>query len=60
MIGVSASTLRRWEQEEKLIPDRTLGNQRIYTEEHLSKARSLKTANKQSRQYISVSDVSLL
>lgn len=34
LIGVSSSTLRRWEQEEKLIPERTLGNQRIYTEKH--------------------------
>ncbi|MGI2909481.1 MerR family transcriptional regulator, partial [Tolypothrix sp. VBCCA 56010] len=31
LIGVSASTLRRWESEGKLIPERTLGNQRIYT-----------------------------
>jgi DNA-binding transcriptional MerR regulator len=27
LIGVSASTLRRWESENKLIPERTLGNQ---------------------------------
>ncbi|WP_211173327.1 MerR family DNA-binding transcriptional regulator [Brasilonema bromeliae] len=31
LIGVSPSTLRRWEKEEKLIPERTLGNQRIYS-----------------------------
>ncbi len=42
-VGVSASTLRRWEQEGRLIPDRTLGNQRIYTESHLAVARSIKT-----------------
>ncbi|MDJ0618415.1 MAG: MerR family DNA-binding transcriptional regulator [Calothrix sp. MO_192.B10] len=43
LLGVSASTLRRWEQEGRLIPERTLGNQRIYTESHLAAARSLKT-----------------
>lgn len=43
LVGVSASTLRRWEQEGRLIPERTLGNQRIYTESHLTAARSLKT-----------------
>jgi predicted site-specific integrase-resolvase len=43
LIGVSASTLRRWEQEGKLIPDRTLGNQRVYNESHLSSAKCLKT-----------------
>ena len=43
MIGVSASTLRRWEGEGKLIPERTLGKQRIYTESHLALARNLKT-----------------
>jgi DNA-binding transcriptional MerR regulator len=43
LIGVSSSTLRRWETEGKLIPERTLGNQRIYSERHLSIARSLKT-----------------
>jgi putative resolvase len=43
LIGVSGSTLRRWETEGKLIPERTLGNQGIYSEKHLSIARSLKT-----------------
>lgn len=42
LVGVSSSTLRRWEREKKLIPKRTLGNQRIYTEEHLGIARNLK------------------
>lgn len=41
LTGVSASTLRRWEREGKLIPERTLGNQRVYTEHHLSVARSI-------------------
>ncbi|MEH2056367.1 MAG: IS607 family transposase [Nostoc sp.] len=43
MVGVSTSTLRRWEREGKLIPERTLGNQRIYSEHHLSSAKNLKT-----------------
>jgi len=43
LVGVSASTLRRWEQEGKLIPERTLGKQRVYNETHLATARSLKT-----------------
>jgi predicted site-specific integrase-resolvase len=43
LIGVSTSTLRRWEREDRLVPERTLGNQRIYTEEHIALARNLKT-----------------
>jgi len=43
IVGVSASTLRRWEKEGRLIPERTLGNQRVYTEAHISLARNLKT-----------------
>jgi putative resolvase len=43
LIGVSSSTLRRWETEGKLTPERTLGNQRIYTESHLALARNLKS-----------------
>src|ERR671933_1049079 len=42
IIGVSVSTLRRWEREGRLIPERTLGNQRIYTEAHIAAARNLK------------------
>lgn len=42
LIGVSTSTLRRWEKEGRLIPERTLGNQRVYTEEHIAAARNLK------------------
>ena len=43
LIGVSTSTLRRWEGENKLVPERTLGNQRIYTEQHIALARNLKS-----------------
>ncbi|NJK69304.1 MAG: IS607 family transposase [Microcoleus sp. SU_5_3] len=44
--GVSDSTLRRWEREGKLIPQRTLGNQRIYSESHLNAALNLKSGKK--------------
>jgi DNA-binding transcriptional MerR regulator len=43
LIGISSSTLPRWEEEGKLIADRTLGNQRLYNESHLSVAMRLKT-----------------
>lgn len=49
LVGVAPSTLRRWESEGKLIPQRTLGNQRIYTEAHLSIAKNLKTGKSPSR-----------
>ncbi|MBW4596881.1 MAG: MerR family transcriptional regulator [Brasilonema angustatum HA4187-MV1] len=42
LIGVSTSTLRRWESENRVIPERTLGNQRIYTEKHLAQVKNLK------------------
>ncbi|MDV2998802.1 MAG: hypothetical protein N5P05_001180 [Chroococcopsis gigantea SAG 12.99] len=49
LIGVSGSTLRRWEDEGKLIADRTLGNQRIYNEDHLNIALRLKTGKSPSK-----------
>jgi putative resolvase len=49
LVGVSSSTLRRWESEGKLVPNRTLGNQRLYTENHLSIARNLKTGKTPNR-----------
>ena len=49
LVGVSASTLRRWKSEGKLIPERTVGNQRIYTEAHLSFAKNLKTGKSPSK-----------
>jgi putative resolvase len=52
MIGVSASTLRRWESEGKLTSERTLGNQRIYTESHLALARNLKTGKSPVRNVV--------
>ncbi|MBU7587059.1 MAG: IS607 family transposase [Nostoc sp. TH1S01] len=49
LVGISPSTLRRWEEEGKLIPERTLGNQRIYNESHLAIAKSLKSGRYPSR-----------
>lgn len=42
LVGVSTSTLRRWEDEKRVVPERTLGNQRLYTEAHLALVRNLK------------------
>lgn len=42
MVGVSVSTLRRWEREERIVPERTLGNQRLYNENHLAQVRNLR------------------
>ena len=49
LIGISSSTLRRWEEEGKLIADRTLGNQRLYNENHLRVAMRLKTEKTPNR-----------
>jgi predicted site-specific integrase-resolvase len=42
-IGVSIKTLQRWDREGKLKPSRTVGNRRLYTDEHLQAIRG-KTA----------------
>ena len=49
LIGISSSTLRRWEEKGKLIADRTLGNQRLYNENHLRVAMRLKTGKTPNR-----------
>jgi predicted site-specific integrase-resolvase len=43
LLGVSLSTLRRWEKTGKLIPERTLGNHRRYSYNSVSSFRNLKT-----------------
>ena len=57
LLGVSESTLRRWEREEKLIPDeRTKGNQRRY---RLSSIRpNMKLFNQRDRKTIAYARVS--
>jgi DNA-binding transcriptional MerR regulator len=37
-VGVCQQTLRRWDKAGRLVPGRTPGNRRIYTEEDLHKA----------------------
>ncbi len=39
LLGVSIGTLRRWEEDGKLIPERTLGGHRRYTRASLDRAR---------------------
>lgn len=48
LAGVSVSTLRRWESEGRVVPERTLGNQRIYTQEHLAQVRNLEYLKRQT------------
>lgn len=40
-VGVSPQTLRVWEKQQLLVPDRTEGGQRRYTAEHVSRARHI-------------------
>lgn len=40
-IGVSPQTLRVWEKQELLVPDRTGGGQRRYAPEHVARARQI-------------------
>jgi len=46
LLGVSATTLRRWEKNGKLIPERTVGNHRRYSYSTVKNFRNLKTENK--------------
>ena len=41
-IGVHPKTLRRWENSGKIIPERTLGNQRRYNSTHLLQLKTIK------------------
>ena len=36
LIGVSVSTLQRWDRQGRLKPQRTPGNRRLYTDQHLA------------------------
>lgn len=55
-LGVSESTLRRWEREGKLIPDkRTSGNQRRYLLESLGINESKSISNRETIAYARVS-----
>ena len=52
IIGVSSKTLRRWEDEGKITPARTLGNQRRYHRDHVEKMKA--NAVKLHSPYLSV------
>lgn len=42
-IGVNPKTLRRWEENNKITPQRTLGNQRRYSQIHLNQLQAIKS-----------------
>lgn len=52
IIGVSPKTLRRWEEEGKIAPARTLGNQRRYHRDHVQKVKE--NTSKQHSPYLSI------
>ena len=43
LIGISPSTLRRWDKEGRLKPKPSAGNQRYYTDADLQKALNIET-----------------
>src|SRR3989344_5524499 len=43
LLGVSTKTLRRWDQRGRLVPTRTAGNQRRYTQEQINSFRQSKS-----------------
>ena len=47
-IGVSVKTLQRWDREGRLTPQRTPGNRRVYTDEHVQQVLHLRSGNDQS------------
>ena len=44
-VGVSTSTLKRWELQHQIAPRRVANGQRIYTEADVTRLRSLKERN---------------
>ena len=55
MIGVSKGTLRNWEKSEKLIPLRTNGNQRRYTQQQFNEIMQIKVNTRSNVGYCRVS-----
>lgn len=49
LIGKSPSTLRRWEREGKIAPNRSKGNQRYYTDKDLQTALNMESANQEGK-----------
>ena len=48
-IGVSVSTLRRWDKEKRLVPLRTQTNHRVYTDDDIFKVLNLKKPSNQGK-----------
>lgn len=48
-IGVSVSTLRRWDKEKRLVPLRTETNHRVYTDDDIFKALNLEKPKNQGK-----------
>ena len=55
MIGVTSGTLRNWERDKKLIPLRTNGNQRRYTQEQYNQIMQIKQNERLNVGYCRVS-----
>lgn len=55
LLGVSTSTLRRWEREGKLIPQRTEGDHRLYRLSQFNLSKSRSTRDRKTIAYARVS-----
>ncbi|MCL0082194.1 IS607 family transposase [Dehalococcoidia bacterium] len=49
IIGISVSTLQRWDRQKRLVPGRTPTNRRIYTDEHLRQATGILNQSKKRK-----------
>ena len=54
-LGVSISTLRRWEEEKRLIPEKTAGGHRRYDRDKLIRFKNKETGNRITIAYARVS-----
>jgi putative resolvase len=54
-IGVSVKTLQRWDREGKLVPLRTPGNRRLYTQDHVNQILSERVPDRKVVVYLRVS-----
>lgn len=54
-LGISPTTLRRWEESGKLIPERTQGNQRRYRLSQIEPATHLRKQDRKTLAYVRVS-----
>ncbi|MCL0093721.1 IS607 family transposase [Dehalococcoidia bacterium] len=49
IIGISVSTLQRWDRQKRLVPGRTPTNRRMYTDEHLRQATGILNQSKKRK-----------